>query len=128
MQRSPSPPRGRSADAPPPPVAVHGRSAERTELAALNDRFAAFLERVRALERQNGTLRSALGRAAAAPRAAGLVRGELRGLRERLQRLGRERERLQGERDGLAAELRGLRRRCEEGKDALGMEGGRDRE
>ncbi|OXB82978.1 UNVERIFIED_CONTAM: hypothetical protein H355_009888 [Colinus virginianus] len=126
MQRSPSPPRGRSVEAPPPPVAVHGRSAERTELAALNDRFAAFLERVRALERQNGTLRSALGRAAAAPRAAGLVRGELRGLRERLQRLGRERERLQGERDGLAAELRGLRRRCEEGKDALGMEGGRE--
>lgn len=73
------------------------------------------------MERQNGALRSALGRAAAAPRAAGLVRGELRGLRERLQRLGRERERLQGERDGLAAELQGLRRRCAAGG---GEEGG----
>ncbi|XP_021238530.1 peripherin isoform X2 [Numida meleagris] len=120
MHRGLSPPRGRALDAsPPPPVPVHGSSAERggaerTELAALNDRFAAFLERVRALERQNGALRSALGRAAAAPRAAGLVRGELRGLRERLQRLGRERERLQGERDGLAAELQGLRQRLED--------------
>ncbi|XP_072214195.1 peripherin isoform X2 [Excalfactoria chinensis] len=66
----------RSRDAPPVPVDGDERSsergAERTELAALNDRFAAFLARVRALERQNGTLRSALGRAAAAPRAAGL--------------------------------------------------------
>uniref|UniRef100_A0A8V0ZPV8 Peripherin n=1 Tax=Gallus gallus TaxID=9031 RepID=A0A8V0ZPV8_CHICK len=117
MRRDFSPPRDRrTVDAPPVPVDGRSaeRSAERTELAALNDRFAAFLERVRALERQNGALRSALGRAAAAPRAAGLVRGELRGLRERLQRLGRERERLQGERDGLAAELQGLRRRLED--------------
>ncbi|XP_072214194.1 peripherin isoform X1 [Excalfactoria chinensis] len=108
----------RSRDAPPVPVDGDERSsergAERTELAALNDRFAAFLARVRALERQNGTLRSALGRAAAAPRAAGLVRGELRGLRERLQRVGRETERLQGERDGLELELQGLRRRLED--------------
>uniref|UniRef100_A0A669QIM9 Peripherin n=1 Tax=Phasianus colchicus TaxID=9054 RepID=A0A669QIM9_PHACC len=116
MNRDFSPPRDRTLDSPPVPADGRSaeRSAERTELAALNDRFAAFLERVRALERQNGALRSAIGRAAAAPRAAGLVRGELRGLRERLQRLGRERERLQGERDGLAAELQGLRRRLED--------------
>ncbi|XP_032296997.1 peripherin isoform X2 [Coturnix japonica] len=103
--------RDRSRDAPPVPVDGNGRSAE---LAALNDRFAAFLDKVRALERHNGTLRAALGRAAASPRAAGLVRGELRGLRDRLQRLGRETERLQGERDGLREELEGLRRRLEE--------------
>ncbi|XP_048784383.1 peripherin isoform X2 [Lagopus muta] len=74
MSRDFSPPRDRTLDSPPVPVDARsaGRSAERTELAALNDRFAAFLERVRALERQNGALRSAIGRAAAAPRAAGL--------------------------------------------------------
>ncbi|XP_075301849.1 peripherin [Opisthocomus hoazin] len=103
----PRPPPG----APPPLPAAPGLP-EREEPAALNDRFAAFLERVRELERQNGTLRSALGRAA--PRTAGLVRAELRGLRERLQSLGRDRDRLQAERDGLAAELRGLRRRLED--------------
>lgn len=93
-------------------AAAAARGAEREELAALNDRFAAFLERVRALERQNGTLRAALGRAAAAtgPRT-GLVQGELRGLRERLQRLGRDRDRLQAERDGLATDLAALRQR-----------------
>uniref|UniRef100_A0A8B9R3F5 Peripherin n=1 Tax=Anas platyrhynchos TaxID=8839 RepID=A0A8B9R3F5_ANAPL len=122
--RAPPAPR-RAPGVPPAPVsaapgrlaeAAAARGAERAELAALNDRFAAFLERVRALERQNGALRSALGRAAAAaaPRAAGLVQGELRGLRDRLQRLGRDRDRLQAERDGLAAELRGLRQRLED--------------
>ncbi|XP_064354644.1 peripherin isoform X2 [Dromaius novaehollandiae] len=111
----------------PPPVAAGGppglaaaaaaRGAERAELAALNDRFAAFLERVRALERQNGALRAALGRAAAAaapPRAAGLLRDELRELRERLQRLGRDRDRLEAERDGLAGDLAALRQRLED--------------
>ncbi|KAI1229827.1 hypothetical protein IHE44_0010833 [Lamprotornis superbus] len=71
--------------------------------------------RVRALERQNETLRAALGRATAAtgPRT-GLVQGELRGLRERLQRLGRDRDRLQAERDGLATDLAALRQRLED--------------
>ncbi|KQK74145.1 hypothetical protein AAES_159088 [Amazona aestiva] len=94
-------------------AAAAARGAEREELAALNDRFAAFLERVRALERQNGALRASLGRAAAAaaPRTAGLVQGELRVLRERLQLLGRDRDRLQTERDGLAADLAALRQR-----------------
>ncbi|KAM6038562.1 peripherin isoform 3-T3 [Theristicus caerulescens] len=119
------PPPRRTLGAPPPPItaapgrlaaAAAARSAEREELAALNDRFAAFLERVRALERQNGALRAALGRAAAttAPRTAGLVQGELRGLRERLQRLGRDRDRLQAERDGLAGDLAALRQRLED--------------
>ncbi|XP_054254741.1 peripherin [Indicator indicator] len=117
-------PQRRTLGAPPPvpaapgrvAAAVAARSAEREELATLNDRFAAFLERVRALERQNGALRAALGRAAAAaaPGATGLVRGELRGLRERLQRLGQDRDRLQAERDGLAADLTALRRRLED--------------
>ncbi|KAM6225771.1 peripherin-like [Porphyrio hochstetteri] len=97
-------------------AAAAARNSEREELAALNDRFAAFLERVRALERQNGALRGALGRAAAAtaPRTAGLMQGELRGLRERLQRLGHDRDRLQAERDGLAADLAALRQRLED--------------
>ncbi|XP_033927400.1 peripherin [Melopsittacus undulatus] len=97
-------------------AAAAARGSEREELAALNDRFAAFLERVRALERQNGALRAALGRAAAAtaPRTAGLVQGELRGLRERLQLLGRDRDRLQTERDGLAADLAALRQRLQD--------------
>ncbi|XP_069662229.1 peripherin isoform X1 [Haliaeetus albicilla] len=126
MNRGGRPPlRRRTLGEPPPLTAAPGRlagaaaarSAEREELAALNDRFAAFLERVRALERQNGALRNALGRAAAAatvPRTAGLVQGELRGLRERLQHLGRDRDRLQAERDGLAADLAALRQRLED--------------
>ncbi|XP_056178378.1 peripherin isoform X2 [Falco biarmicus] len=118
-----APPPTRTLGAPPPLTVAAGRlaaaaaarGAEREELAALNDRFAAFLERVRALERQNGALRAALGRAAApAPRTAGLVQGELRGLRERLQLLGRDRDRLQAERDGLAADLAALRHRLED--------------
>ncbi|XP_074785525.1 peripherin [Athene noctua] len=116
------PPPRRALGAPPPLTAAPGRlaaaaaarGAEREELAALNDRFAAFLERVRALERQNGALRAALGRAAAAPRATGLVQGELRGLRDRLHSLGRDRDRLQAERDGLAADLVALRQRLED--------------
>ncbi|KAM9514650.1 peripherin isoform 2-T2 [Guaruba guarouba] len=120
--RAPAP--RRSFGAPPPlsvapgqlAAAAAARGAEREELAALNDRFAAFLERVRALERQNGALRASLGRAAAAaaPRMAGLVQGELRVLRERLQLLGRDRDRLQSERDGLAADLAALRQRLED--------------
>ncbi|XP_054663025.1 peripherin-like isoform X2 [Grus americana] len=120
--RAPAP--RRALGAPPPVTVASGRlaaaaaarGAEREELAALNDRFAAFLERVRALERQNGALRAALGRAAAAaaPRTAGLMQGELRGLRERLQRLGRDRDRLQAERDGLAVDLVALRQRLED--------------
>ncbi|KAM9368176.1 peripherin [Phaethornis superciliosus] len=107
---------------PPPPLtgaagrlaeAAAVRDEEREELAALNDRFAAFLERVRALERQNGALRAALGPPATS-RTAGLVRGELRGLRERLQHLGRDRDRLQAERDGLETELAALRQRLED--------------
>ncbi|XP_072703176.1 peripherin [Ciconia boyciana] len=125
MSRSSRAPLPRRALGAPPPLTVApgrlaaaaaARDAEREELAALNDRFAAFLERVRALERQNGALRAALGRAAAAtaPRAAGLVQGELRGLRERLRCLGRDRDRLQAERDGLAADLAALRQRLED--------------
>lgn len=134
----PPPPLRRALGAPPPLTAASGRlaaaarGAEREELAALNDRFAAFLERVRALERQNGALRTALGRATAAataPRAAGLVQGELRGLRERLQRLGRDRDRLQAERDGLAADLAALRQRWVGGGAggcSMGRRGGRE--
>ncbi|XP_065515650.1 peripherin [Lathamus discolor] len=125
MSRGGRAPAPRRSFGPPPPLsaapgllaaAAAARGAEREELAALNDRFAAFLERVRALERQNGALRAALGRAAAAaaPRTAGLVQGELRGLRERLQLLGRDRDRLQTERDGLAADLAALRQRLED--------------
>ncbi|XP_030323942.1 peripherin [Calypte anna] len=117
--RAPTP--HRPSEMPPPLTGVAGRlagaaaarGAEREELAALNDRFAAFLERVRALERQNGALRAALGPPAAS-RTAGLVRGELRGLRERLQHLGRDRDRLQAERDGLETELAALRQRLED--------------
>ncbi|XP_053907362.1 peripherin isoform X3 [Cuculus canorus] len=115
----------RASRPPPPPISVASgrvavaaaaaaRIAEREELAALNDRFAAFLERVRALERQNGALRAALHRPGPPPRATGMVQGELRGLRERLQLLGCDRDRLQAERDGLAAELAALRHRLED--------------
>uniref|UniRef100_A0A452RHN5 Peripherin n=1 Tax=Ursus americanus TaxID=9643 RepID=A0A452RHN5_URSAM len=92
------------------------RSNEKQELQELNDRFANFIEKVRFLEQQNAALRGELNQARGQEpaRADQLCQQELRELRRELELLGRERDRVQVERDGLAEDLAALKQRLEE--------------
>ncbi|XP_037703898.1 peripherin isoform X2 [Choloepus didactylus] len=92
------------------------RSNEKQELQELNDRFANFIEKVRFLEQQNAALRGELSQARGQEpaRADQLCQQELRELRRELELLGRERDRVQVERDGLAEDLAALKQRLEE--------------
>ncbi|KAM9114918.1 peripherin [Pangshura tecta] len=92
------------------------RGNEKAELQELNDRFASFIEKVRALETHNAALRAQLGQAQAREpaRAADLCQDELRDLRRQLELLGQERDRAQVERDNLAEDLAALKQRLEE--------------
>ena len=89
------------------------RSNEKQELQELNDRFANFIEKVRFLEQQNAALRGELNQARGQEpaRADQLCQQELRELRRELELLGRERDRVQVERDGLAEDLAALKQR-----------------
>lgn len=89
------------------------RSNEKQELQELNDRFANFIEKVRFLEQQNAVLRGELSQARGQEpaRADQLCQQELRELRRELELLGRERDRVQVERDGLAEDLAALKQR-----------------
>ena len=91
------------------------RSNEKQELQELNDRFANFIEKVRFLEQQNAALRGELSQARGQEpaRADHLCQQELRELRRELELLGRERDRVQVERDGLAEDLAALKQRSE---------------
>uniref|UniRef100_A0A8C8SPR4 Peripherin n=1 Tax=Pelusios castaneus TaxID=367368 RepID=A0A8C8SPR4_9SAUR len=92
------------------------RSSEKAELRELNDRFASFIEKVRALETHNAALRAQLGQAQTREpaRAADLCQSELRELRRQLEQLGQERDRAHVERDNLAEDLAALKQRLEE--------------
>ncbi|XP_038608015.1 peripherin isoform X2 [Tachyglossus aculeatus] len=92
------------------------RSNEKQELQELNDRFASFIEKVRFLEQQNAALRGELSQARGQEPAPAdrLCRQELRDLRRQLEALGRDRDRVQLERDGLAEDLAALKQRMEE--------------
>ncbi|XP_020638779.3 peripherin [Pogona vitticeps] len=92
------------------------RSNEKQELQELNDRFASFIEKVRYLETQNAALVAELGRARAKepPRAADLFQDELRELRRQVDALGKDRDRLQVERDNMAEDLAALKQRLDE--------------
>ncbi|XP_006974453.1 peripherin isoform X1 [Peromyscus maniculatus bairdii] len=92
------------------------RSNEKQELQELNDRFANFIEKVRFLEQQNAALRGELSQARGQEpaRADQLCQQELRELRRELELLGRERDRVQVERDALAEDLAALKQRLEE--------------
>ncbi|XP_074835895.1 peripherin isoform X2 [Carettochelys insculpta] len=92
------------------------RGSEKAELQELNERFAGFLDKVRALEAHNAALRAQLGQAQARgpERAAELCQAELRELRRQLELLGQERDRAQVERDNLAEDLAVLQQRLEE--------------
>lgn len=91
------------------------RSNEKQELQELNDRFANFIEKVRFLEQQNAALRGELSQARGQEpaRADQLCQQELRELRRELELLGRERDRVQVERDALAEDLAALKQRSE---------------
>lgn len=92
------------------------RAQEREQLGELNDRFAAYVERVRELERRHGTLRlelEALRRQERAPpRLPELYRQEARGLRALLQAAEGDKARLGAERDRLRQTCGQLRERC----------------
>ncbi|XP_068807259.1 alpha-internexin [Struthio camelus] len=94
------------------------RASEKEQLQGLNDRFAGYIERVRALEQQNRALAAELGalrQRQPAPRRLGeLLGGELRALRARLEEAHGERAQAALERARLAEETQRLRARCEE--------------
>uniref|UniRef100_A0A8D0DLK5 Peripherin n=1 Tax=Salvator merianae TaxID=96440 RepID=A0A8D0DLK5_SALMN len=92
------------------------RSNEKQELQELNDRFASFIEKVRYLETQNTALLAELGQARSKEptRAADLFQDELRELRRQVDALGKDRDRLQVERDNQAEDLAALKQRLDE--------------
>ncbi|XP_069719931.1 alpha-internexin [Phaenicophaeus curvirostris] len=91
---------------------------EKEQLRALNERFAGYIERVRALEERNRALSAelwALRRRSDEPRRLRQLLGsELRALRARLEEAHGERAQAARERARLAEETRRLRARCEE--------------
>ncbi|XP_061228574.1 alpha-internexin [Neopsephotus bourkii] len=108
----PGPGRERSAE----PRLV--RDSEKAQLQGLNERFAGYIERVRALEERNRALAAelaALRQRSEEPRRLGqLLGGELRALRARLEEAHGERAQAALERARLAEETQRLRARCEE--------------
>ncbi|XP_056418182.1 peripherin isoform X1 [Hyla sarda] len=92
------------------------RSNEKAELQELNDRFASFIEKVRYLEQQNAVLVTEINQARSKEptRAADLCQQELRELRRQLDALGKERDRIQVERDNFAEDLNFLKQRLDE--------------
>ncbi|XP_014813049.1 PREDICTED: alpha-internexin [Calidris pugnax] len=95
------------------PSAEPGRASEKEQLQGLNERFAGYIERVRALEERNRGLAAelaALRERSAEPRRLGqLLGGELRALRARLEEAHGERAQAELERARLAEETQRLR-------------------
>lgn len=93
------------------------RSNEKAELQELNDRFASFIDKVRYLEQQNGSLQQELNvfkgqqQQGQPNRASELFQEEVRDLRRQLDATGKERDQYLMERDNLAEDLVQLRQR-----------------
>ncbi|XP_059924458.1 peripherin [Gadus macrocephalus] len=96
------------------------RSNEKQELQELNDRFASFIDKVRYLEQQNGSLQQELNtfkgqqQLGQPSRATDLFQEELRELKRQLDDVGKERDQFHVERDNLAEDLGLLRQRLDE--------------
>ncbi|XP_033939247.1 peripherin [Pseudochaenichthys georgianus] len=96
------------------------RSNEKAELQELNDRFASFIDKVRYLEQQNGSLQQELNvfkgqqQQGQPNRASELFQEEVRDLRRQLDATGKERDQYLMERDNLAEDLVQLRQRMDE--------------
>uniref|UniRef100_A0A8C5A4R5 IF rod domain-containing protein n=1 Tax=Gadus morhua TaxID=8049 RepID=A0A8C5A4R5_GADMO len=104
------------------------RSNEKQELQELNDRFASFIDKVRYLEQQNGSLQQELNtfkgqqQQGQPSRATDLFQEELRELKRQLDDVGKERDQFHVERDNLAEDL-GLLRLDEEAQKRAEAEG-----
>ncbi|XP_072105498.1 peripherin-like [Mobula birostris] len=92
------------------------RTNEKVELQELNDRFANFIDRVRFLEQQNAVLAAELNqlRSKEPSRAGDLYLQEIRELKRQLELVGKDRDRIQVEKENLAEDLQNLRQRLEE--------------
>ncbi|XP_069762654.1 peripherin-like [Narcine bancroftii] len=92
------------------------RTNEKVELQELNDRFANFIDRVRFLEQQNAVLAAELNqlRSKEPSRAADLYLQEIRELKRQLELVGKDRDRIQVEKENLAEDLQSFRHRFEE--------------
>ncbi|KAM7006097.1 peripherin [Tautogolabrus adspersus] len=96
------------------------RSNEKAELQDLNDRFASFIEKVRYLEQQNGSLQQELNQFKGQQqhgqpnRATELFQEEMREMRRQMDDIGKERDQYLLERDNLAEDLTLLKQRLEE--------------
>ncbi|CAJ1051753.1 LOW QUALITY PROTEIN: peripherin [Xyrichtys novacula] len=96
------------------------RSNEKAELQELNDRFASFIEKVRYLEQQNGTLQQELNQFKGQQqqghpnRATELFQEELREMRRQMDDIGKERDQYLLERDNLAEDLTMVKQRLED--------------
>lgn len=96
------------------------RSNEKAELQELNDRFASFIEKVRYLEQQNGSLQQELNQFKGQQqhgqpnRASELFQEELREMRRHMDDIGKERDQYLLERDNLAEDVNLLKQRLED--------------
>uniref|UniRef100_UPI0037E8F8A2 peripherin n=1 Tax=Semicossyphus pulcher TaxID=241346 RepID=UPI0037E8F8A2 len=96
------------------------RSNEKAELQELNDRFASFIEKVRYLEQQNGSLQQELNQFKGQQqhgqpnRASEIFQEELRELRRQMDDIGKERDQYLLERDNIAEDLNLVKQRLEE--------------
>ncbi|XP_034553777.1 peripherin [Notolabrus celidotus] len=96
------------------------RSNEKAELQELNDRFASFIEKVRYLEQQNGSLQQELNQIKGQQqhgqpnRATEIFQEEMREMRRQMDDIGKERDQYLLERDNLAEDISLLKQRLDE--------------
>ncbi|XP_063292742.1 keratin, type II cytoskeletal cochleal-like [Pelobates fuscus] len=97
------------------------RTEEKNQIRGLNDKFATFIDKVRNLEQQNKMLETKLAllqeQKTGGMQIEPLFETFIRNLRRQLENVGCERERLEGERNGMEQTVEELRRRYEQELD-----------
>ncbi|NXG20731.1 GFAP protein, partial [Grallaria varia] len=92
------------------------RTSEKVEMMELNDRFAAYIEQVRLLERHNKALLLEWHQARhpEPSRLGGVCQERLRDLRHHVEQLGTAKARLESERDNLAQDIGSLQQKLQD--------------